>query len=58
MKEKLYRFKNVKHSVVMRIIKYTDQFPDGDIWLENKDYKGLLYKAKFDEIEEIEDDRS
>lgn len=54
--DKLYRFKNVKHSVKMRIIKITDQFPDGDVWLENAEYKGIIYKAKFYELEEVKDD--
>lgn len=58
MKEKLYRFKNVKHSVIMRIVNLSDTSTGDEVVLENKDYKGLLYKAKFDEIEEIEDDRS
>lgn len=58
MKERLFRFKNVKHSVVMRIVKMSDTSTGDEVVLENKDYKGLFYKAKFSEIEEILDDRS
>ena len=54
MKEKLYRFNNVKHSVVMRLI----EIKNGKYYLENKDYKGLIYIASPEELEEIEDDRS
>ena len=39
--------------MTMRIIKYTDQFPDGDIWLENTLYEGLIYKAKWEDLEEV-----
>ena len=49
-----YKFKNNKHSVVMRVIKITDQFPDGTILLENADYPGLFYTVKsMDELEEV-----
>ncbi len=51
---KKYKFKNVKYSVVMRVIKITDEFPDGTILLENAEYKGLYYTVKsMDELEEV-----
>ena len=53
---KIYKFKNVKHSVRMKIIKVSQ--PSGGIWLENVDYKGLLYQVEsMDELEELKDDR-
>ena len=50
MKEKFYKFKHVKHSVLMRIVKVTDE---GKYILENKDYKGLVYVAYPEELEEV-----
>lgn len=50
--QKYYKFKNIKHSVRMKIIK-TSQ-PTGGIWLENADYRGLLYQVQsMDELEEV-----
>ena len=50
--QKYYKFKNVKHSVKMKIIKTSK--PTGGIWLENADYPGLLYQvASMDELEEV-----
>ena len=53
---KIYKFKNVKHSVTVKIIKYTDTFPDGEILVENTEYKGLVYKTTFNALEEVKDD--
>lgn len=53
MKEKFYRFVNVKHSVVMRLI----EIKSGKYYLENKVYKGLIYIAKPEEVEEINDEQ-
>lgn len=44
----LYKFKNVKHSVIMKFIKFED---DGTMLLENVDYKGLFYHAKVEDVE-------
>lgn len=46
----LYRFKGMKHSVVM-VLKGHDQY--GLCVLENKDYKGLVYKKKCEKLEEV-----
>ena len=54
MAEKIYKFKNVKNSVTVKIIKYTDTFPDGEILVENTQYKGLIYKTTFNALEEVE----
>lgn len=53
-KIKIYKFKNVKHSVIMKLIKINE---DGIYMLENKDYKGLVYFASPEELEEVKDDR-
>ena len=45
----IYKFKNVKNSVKVKIIKITDTFPDGDIWVENIEYEGLIYKTTWKE---------
>ena len=50
MKEKFYKWKNMKHSVLMKIVKVTE---DGKYILENKDYKGLIYVAYPEEVEEV-----
>ena len=50
MEEKIYKFKNVKHSVRMRIIRIST---DG-IDLENTEYKRLYYHVdSMDELEEV-----
>ena len=50
MEKKIYKFKNVKHSVKMRIIRIST---DG-IDLENAEYKRLYYHVdSMDELEEI-----
>ena len=49
-KIKIYKFKNVKHSVLMRII----EINTNGIYLENITYKGLCYKVKsLDQLEEV-----
>ena len=48
--EKYYKFKNVKHSVVLVFI---EELEDGRWLLENKEYKGLTYKAKPEDLEEV-----
>ena len=53
MSEKIYKFKNVKHSVKLKIIKISDTFPDGEIVVENTQYSGLIYKTTFSELEEV-----
>ena len=53
MTEKIYKFKDVKNSVKVKIIKITDTFPDGVIWAENIEYKGLIYKTTWDKLEEV-----
>lgn len=50
---KIYKFKNVKHSVFMKLI----EVRGGNYILENKDYKGLIYIANPEEVEEVKDDR-
>ena len=46
-----FKFKNVKHSVLMQLLKAGD---DG-IWiLANKDYPSFHYKAYRDELEPVE----
>ena len=48
--QKIYKFKNVKQSVTMKIIRIDT---DG-IYLENTYYKGLVYFVKsMDELEEV-----
>ena len=47
--DKLYRFVNVKHSVIMRLI----EIKNGKYYLKNRDYKGLIYIAKPEEVEEL-----
>ena len=50
MEEKIYKFKNVKNSVRMRIIRIST---DG-IDLENAEYKRLYYHVdSMDELEEV-----
>lgn len=51
LKLKHYKFKNAKHSVIM-ILLMCDA--NGNCLLENRDYKGLTYKAHLDELEEVE----
>ena len=47
---KYYKFKNVKHSVRMKLIE-----KNGETWnLENADYKGLFYYAHPKDLEEVE----
>lgn len=48
-----YKFKNVKHSVIMVFVMMNK---DGEWILENKDYKGLLYTAKPEDLEEVKDE--
>ena len=47
--DKYYKFKNAKHSVIMILI----EVRGGNYILENKDYKGLIYIADPEEVEEI-----
>ena len=47
--KKIYKFKNVKHSVLMILI----DVRGGNYILENKDYKGLIYIAAPEEVEEV-----
>lgn len=48
-----YKFKNVKHSVTMVFV---TKHKDGDWILENAYYKGMLYKAKPEDLEEVKDE--
>lgn len=48
---KYYKFKNVKHSVIMKLLK---RHENGLCELENKDYPHLYYEASIDELEEVE----
>ena len=50
MPDKYYKFKNVKQSVIMKLIQINN---DGIYVLENKYYKGLFYKAKPEDLEEV-----
>lgn len=45
-----YKFKNVKHSVIMVFVMMNK---DGEWILENKDYKGLLYTTKPEDLEVV-----
>lgn len=54
-KIKIYKFKNVKHSVFMKLIK---EAQDGKLIMENTNYKGLMYIVTPDEVEEVSDDRN
>ena len=54
---KIYKFKNVKHSVLMRFLNESGTGRCKKWVMENKDYKGLLYFVKPDEVEEVSDDR-
>lgn len=54
---KLYRFKNVKHSVKMRFLHLTRFESKILAVMENADYKGLLYQVDINELEEVSDDR-
>lgn len=47
---KLYKFKNVKYSVLMDLI-LMDK--DGNCTLENVSYKGLIYHAHISDLEEV-----
>ena len=48
-KKKIYKFKDVKNSVRMRMIS-----TDGvNCMLENTDYKGLIYHTTIDKLEEV-----
>lgn len=47
---KIYKFKKVKHSVLMKLVKVNQ---DGMYVLENKDYKGIVYFASPEELEEV-----
>lgn len=47
---KFYKFKNLKHSVLMKLVKKNQ---DGMYVLENKDYKGIVYIASPEELEEV-----
>ena len=51
--DKIYKFKNIKNSVTVKIIKITDKFPDGVIYVENTQYQGLIYKTTYDELEDV-----
>ena len=54
MKEKFYKFKGVKHSVLVKIIKDNKYEPYNQIWLENVSYPGITYTIKsMDELEEV-----
>ena len=44
----IYQFKDVKHSVQMKLI--GREASTGLLILENIQYKGLIYKAKADEV--------
>ena len=48
-----YKFKNVKHSVTMVFV---TKNKNGEWILENAEYKGLLYKAKPEDLEEVKDE--
>ena len=47
---KRYKFKNIKNSVIMVLI---SKDKDGNCVLENAHYKGLMHKAKWEELEEV-----
>lgn len=55
--DKIYKFKNVKHSVLMRFLKESGTGRCKKWIMENKDYKGLIYFVKPDEVEEVSNDR-
>jgi len=48
-----YKFKNVKHSVTMVFV---TKNKDGEWILENAYYKGMLHKAKPEDLEEVKDE--
>ena len=48
-KKKIYKFKNIKNSVKMKMIS-SDGF---NCMLENIDYKGLIYHTTIDKLEEV-----
>ena len=51
-KKKIYKFKDVKNSVRMRMIS-----TDGvNCMLENTDYIGLIYHTTIDKLEEVKDE--
>lgn len=47
---KRYKFKNNKHSVIMVLISHDN---NGNCVLEHETYKGLIYKARLEELEEV-----
>lgn len=47
--QKYYKFKKIKHSVIMTLI----EVRGGNYILENKNYKGLIYIADPEEVEEV-----
>lgn len=49
---KLYKFKKVKHSVVMKLVNEEN----GVLKLVNRDYDGLYYYAKMEDLEELSED--
>ena len=48
--EKIYKFKGMKHSVHMKLLSMDE---NGNCKLENVQYKGLFYKAKRKDLEEV-----
>ena len=44
----LYKFKNIKHSVIMKFIKFED---DGTMLLQDVDNKVVFYYAKLEDVE-------
>ena len=54
MKEKIYKFKGVKYSVLVKIIKDNKHEPYNQIWLANVNYPNITYTVKsMDELEEV-----
>ena len=49
MTEKIYKFKNNKHSVIMRLV----MEKDGICYLVNRDYPTLQYRSKPEDLEEV-----
>ena len=54
MKQKYYKFKDVKFSVIMRLISIDE---DGNCELEHWNYKGLFYKANIKDLIEYDNGR-
>ena len=54
MSDKFYKYKNVKHSVILRFIRV--ERDTGRYFFENKYYKGLYYTAEPEEVEEVKDE--